>query len=83
MSMCGQEGWGEEKVLHELGNETLSVSMAGFHGGRFRRRWGNMEHRPEEPLSESSGDEQDWSNSWQAQHFVSLQRRIRGRRSAL
>ena len=21
MSMCGQEGWGEEKVLHELGNE--------------------------------------------------------------
>ena len=25
--------------------------------GRFRRRWGDMEHRPEEPLGESSGDE--------------------------
>ena len=30
--------------------------------GRFRRRWGDMEHRPEEPLGQSSGDEQDWSN---------------------
>ena len=30
--------------------------------GRFRHRWGDMEHRPEEPLGESSGDEQDWSN---------------------
>ena len=26
--------------------------------GRFRRRWGDMEHRPEEPLGENSGDEQ-------------------------
>ena len=48
--------------------QTLSVSMAGsFHGltrffGRFRRRWEDMEHRPEEPLGESSGDEQDWSD---------------------
>ena len=30
--------------------------------GRFRRRWGDMEHRSEEPLGESSGDEQVWSN---------------------
>ena len=30
--------------------------------GRFRRRWGDMEYRPEEPLGENSGDEQDWSN---------------------
>ena len=30
--------------------------------GRFRHRWGDMEHRSEEPLGESSGDEQDWSN---------------------
>ena len=30
--------------------------------GRFRRRCGDMEHRPEEPLGENSGDEQDWSN---------------------
>ena len=25
-------------------------------------RWGDMDYRPEEPLGESIGDEQDWSN---------------------
>ena len=27
--------------------------------GRFRRKWGDMEHRSEEPLGESNGNEQD------------------------
>lgn len=48
--------------------QTIGVSMAGsFHGfhkvlWRDSPNWGDMEHRPEEPLGESIADEQDMSN---------------------